>query len=133
MNWLGVAIFGVTYVLISARRLSWLALDRPAAALLGATACVALGVLDPAQALAAVNGPTLLLLLGVMGMGAYLAVDGFFERCDVGNRGHRSRSWRFAPVRSAPARCGPGYPARGRSLIRAPSPRAPRARRPRSR
>ncbi|MCA9520167.1 MAG: hypothetical protein KC609_04320, partial [Myxococcales bacterium] len=61
------------------RRLDWLGLDRPAGALLGAVACVAVGVLTPSQALAAVHGPTLLLLFGVMGMGAFLAIDGFFD------------------------------------------------------
>ncbi|OIP41196.1 MAG: hypothetical protein AUK47_06830 [Deltaproteobacteria bacterium CG2_30_63_29] len=79
MNWLGIAIFLATYVLISARRLSWLGLDRPAGALLGAVACVAFAVLTPSEAVAAVNGPTLLLLFGMMGMGAFLALDGFFE------------------------------------------------------
>ena len=79
MNWLGLAIFTLTYLLISARRLSWLGMDRPAGALLGAVACVALGVLTPQAAVSAVNGPTLLLLFGVMGMGAFLGLDGFFD------------------------------------------------------
>jgi Na+/H+ antiporter NhaD/arsenite permease-like protein len=77
-----VLVFAVTYALISARRLNWLGLDRPAGALLGAVACVALGVLTPADALAAIDGATLLLLFGVMGMGAFLAVDGFFEHIE---------------------------------------------------
>ncbi|HER20068.1 MAG TPA: arsenic transporter, partial [Chromatiales bacterium] len=79
MSWPGVAIFVVTYVLISARRLSWLGFDRPAGALLGAVACVVFGVLAGDEALAAVNAPTILLLFGVMGMGAFLALDGFFD------------------------------------------------------
>src|SRR5690606_5641707 len=79
---LGAAIFLVTYVLISARRLEWLGFDRPAAALLGAVSCVVLGVLSPEEALAAVDGATLLLLFGVMGMGAFLAVDGAFEAAE---------------------------------------------------
>jgi Na+/H+ antiporter NhaD/arsenite permease-like protein len=79
MNWMGILIFAVTYALISARRLSWLGLDRPAGALLGAVACVAFGVLTPERALSAVNGPTILLLFGVMGMGAFLGLDGFFD------------------------------------------------------
>ncbi|MCB9890234.1 MAG: anion permease [Planctomycetes bacterium] len=79
MNWTGVAVFAVTYVLISARRLSWLGFDRPAGALFGAVACVALGVLSPERALQSIHGPTLLLLFGVMGMGACLALDGFFD------------------------------------------------------
>ena len=76
---IGAAVFLVTYGLISARRLSWLAFDRPAGALLGAVACVVLGVLGPKEALGAIDAPTLLLLFGVMGMGTFLAVDDFFE------------------------------------------------------
>ncbi len=83
MNLVAVAIFAVTYVLISARRIAHLGLDRPAAALLGAVACVALGVLTPDAALAAVDGDTLLLLFGVMGMGAFLVVDGFFDALEA--------------------------------------------------
>lgn len=79
MGWIGIIIFIFTYVMISARRMSWLGLDRPAGALLGAVACVVFGVLAPDEALGAVNGPTILLLFGVMGMGAFLALDGFFE------------------------------------------------------
>lgn len=79
MNGWGVGVFVVTYALISARRLRWLGFDRPAGALLGAVACVALGVLSPARALGAIDGPTLLLLFGVMGMGAFLSIDGLFD------------------------------------------------------
>lgn len=79
MSWIGIAIFIVTYVLISARRLSWLGLDRPAGALLGAASCVVFGVLAPSEAIAAVNAPTILLLFGVMGIGAFLDLDGFFD------------------------------------------------------
>jgi len=75
---LGVVVFAITYAVISARRLRWLPLDRPAGALLGAVACVATGVLSPEVALAAIDGATLLLLFGVMGIGAFLARDGFF-------------------------------------------------------
>lgn len=78
----GLVIFTATYVLISARRLNWLPLDRPAVALAGAVACVVFGVLTPEQAAGAVDGGTLLLLLGVMGMGAFLAVGGFFEHLE---------------------------------------------------
>lgn len=82
MSSLGIGIFVLTYVLISARRLSLLGLDRPSGALLGAVLCVALGTLTEDQAIAAVHGPTLLLLLGVMGMGAFLDLDGFFEQLE---------------------------------------------------
>jgi Na+/H+ antiporter NhaD/arsenite permease-like protein len=79
MNPTGIIIFVLTYLLISLRRLSWLGFDRPAGALLGAVTCVVAGVLTPDEALAAVDGATLLLLFGVMGMGAFLVLDGFFD------------------------------------------------------
>jgi Na+/H+ antiporter NhaD/arsenite permease-like protein len=79
----GILIFLGTYVLISLRRLSFLKIDRPAAALLGAVLCVATGALSPQEAGAAVDGSTLLLLLGVMGMGAFLSVDGFFDAAEA--------------------------------------------------
>ncbi len=75
----GVVIFAITYVLISARRLWWLGFDRPAGALAGAVACVVFGVLTPRAAVAAVDTDTLLLLFGMMGLGAFLAIDGFFD------------------------------------------------------
>jgi Na+/H+ antiporter NhaD/arsenite permease-like protein len=83
MSWLGILIFVGTYVLISMRRLSFLKIDRPAAALLGAVLCVVTRVSSPAEAAAAVDGSTLLLLFGVMGMGAFLSVDGFFDDAEA--------------------------------------------------
>ncbi len=76
---LAVAIFALTYLLISGRRFKVLPLNRPAAALLGAALMVATGVLTPAQAYAAVNYDTLVLLLGMMLIAAYLALAGFFD------------------------------------------------------
>ncbi len=73
-------IFFITYLLIAGRRLTVMPLDRPAGALVGAVACVALRVLTPAQALAAINGETLVLLFGLMGIGAFLAEGGLLER-----------------------------------------------------
>ncbi|MEO8181703.1 MAG: SLC13 family permease [Deltaproteobacteria bacterium] len=78
----GIVIFALTYLVISSKRGAWLTLDRPAAALLGAVACVASGVLLPRVALEAVDGSTLLLLFGMMGMGAFLALDGGFEQLE---------------------------------------------------
>jgi Na+/H+ antiporter NhaD/arsenite permease-like protein len=83
VNTVGIAIFALTYLLISSRRLTWLGFDRPAGALLGAVLCVLFRVLTPAQASAAVDGSTLLLLFGVMGMGAFLAIDGFFDHVEA--------------------------------------------------
>ncbi|MBN1944465.1 MAG: hypothetical protein JW797_02260 [Bradymonadales bacterium] len=81
--WLGILVFFVTYVLVSARRLGWLKIDRPTGALAGAVACVLVGLVTPEQAIAAVDGRTLLLLFGMMGMGAFLGVDGFFDRAGL--------------------------------------------------
>ena len=74
------AIFLVTYALIAGRRLRFMPLDRPAGALLGAVACVVFRVLSPKQAIDAVNAETILLLFGLMGMGAFLAEGGLLER-----------------------------------------------------
>ncbi|MBM3986936.1 MAG: arsenic transporter [Planctomycetes bacterium] len=78
--WLGVSIFTVMYLLIAGRRLAWLPFDRPAGALAGAVAMVAFGVLAPREAIDAIHGETLLLLFGLMGIGGFLAADGFLER-----------------------------------------------------
>ena len=72
-------IFGVTYVLISGRQLKILPLNRPAAALLGAVLMVSTGVMTPERAYRAVNYDTLVLLLGMMLISAYLYLAQFFE------------------------------------------------------
>lgn len=77
---LGLTIFGFTYALIVGRRLRWLPLDRPAGAMTGAVLFVACGVLTPRQALGAINGETLALLFGLMGVGAFLAEDSLLDR-----------------------------------------------------
>jgi Na+/H+ antiporter NhaD/arsenite permease-like protein len=65
-------IFAITYVLISGRQLKILPLNRPAAALLGAVLMVSTGVMTPERAYRAVNYDTLVLLLGMMLISAYL-------------------------------------------------------------
>jgi Na+/H+ antiporter NhaD/arsenite permease-like protein len=72
-------IFAITYVLISGRQLKILPLNRPAAALLGAVLMVCTGVLTPERAYRAVNYDTLVLLLGMMLISAYLYLAHFFE------------------------------------------------------
>lgn len=74
-----IAIFCVTYLLISGRQLKVLPLNRPAAALLGTVLMVAFGVLSPEQAYHAVDYDTLVLLLGMMIISAYLCLAGFFD------------------------------------------------------
>lgn len=78
-EWLAIAIFALTYLLISGRRLKILPLNRPAAALLGTVLMVATGVMTPADAYRAVDYNTLVLLLGMMLISAYLALAGFFD------------------------------------------------------
>lgn len=74
-----IAIFALTYVLISGRRLKLLPLNRPAAAMLGTVLMVATGVMTPDEAYAAVDYDTLVLLLGMMLLSAYLFLGGFFD------------------------------------------------------
>ncbi|MBM3858924.1 MAG: anion transporter [Verrucomicrobia bacterium] len=75
---MAVVIFVITYVLISGRRLKVLPLYRPAAALLGAVLMVATGVMSPEQAYRSVDYNTIVLLLGMMLIAAYLHMAGFF-------------------------------------------------------
>jgi Na+/H+ antiporter NhaB len=73
------AIFAITYVLISGRQLKILPLNRPAAALLGAVLMIATGVMTPERAYRAISYDTLVLLLGMMLISAYLYLAHFFE------------------------------------------------------
>jgi Na+/H+ antiporter NhaD/arsenite permease-like protein len=72
-------IFAITYVLISGRQLKVLPLNRPAAALLGAVLMVSTGVMTPEHAYRAVNYDTIVLLLAMMLVAAYLYLAHFFE------------------------------------------------------
>jgi Na+/H+ antiporter NhaD/arsenite permease-like protein len=72
-------IFGITYILISGRQLKILPLNRPAAALLGAVLMVSCGVMTPERAYRAVNYDTIVLLLAMMLVSAYLYLAHFFE------------------------------------------------------
>lgn len=76
---LAILIFAFTYLLISGRRLKLLPLNRPAAALLGTVLMVATGVMTPEEAYRAVDYNTLVLLLGMMLIAAYLFLAGFFD------------------------------------------------------
>ena len=59
-----------------------------------AVLCVVVGVLTPRQAIESVDGRTLLLLFGMMGMGAVLGADGFFDRA-----GFALAAWARTPAR----------------------------------
>ena len=78
-----VAIFAGTYALVSAGRLRWLPLGRPTAALAGAVLMVLVAGLSPAEAYASIDHGTLALLLGMMGIVAYLARAGFFALAEA--------------------------------------------------
>ena len=74
-----LAIFALTYLLLSGRQLRILPLNRPAAALLGTVLMIACGILTPEQAYRAVDYDTLVLLLGMSLISAYLYLAGFFD------------------------------------------------------
>jgi Na+/H+ antiporter NhaD/arsenite permease-like protein len=76
---IALLIFSFTYLLISGRRLKVLPLNRPAAAVLGTVLMVATGVMTPERAYRAVDYDTLVLLLGMMLISAYLCMAGFFD------------------------------------------------------
>ena len=78
-EFLAIAIFCLTYLLISGRRLKILPLNRPAAALLGAVLMVGCGVMTPEATYRSVDYDTLVLLLGMMLISAYLFLAGFFD------------------------------------------------------
>ena len=78
-EFIALGIFAVTYLLISGRQLHILPLNRPAATLLGTVLMVACGVLTPEQAYRAVDYDTLVLLLGMSLISAYLYLAGFFD------------------------------------------------------
>ena len=76
---LAISIFCLTYLLISGRQLKILPLNRPAAALLGTVLMVSCGVLTPEAVYRSVDYDTLVLLLGMMLISAYLCIAGFFD------------------------------------------------------
>ncbi len=92
--------FALSYVGITARRLRWLPVGRPAMALIGATVCVALGAwagppyLGVDDALKSIELHTLSLLLGMMIVAAGLGEAGFFAW---------ATRWLSAKVKTRPA------------------------------
>lgn len=84
---MALAIFLFTYVFIAGARLPFLKLDRPGGALLGALLMVVVGVVTPAEVFGhsphpnqqAIDGDTILLLLGMMLLAEYLSLANFFR------------------------------------------------------
>jgi len=74
-----LAIFILTYILISAQRIPRIKLDRPAGALLGAVLMILSGVMTLEEAYQSIDFNTITLLLGMMILIAYLRMAGFFR------------------------------------------------------
>ncbi|MEM2924232.1 MAG: anion transporter [Methanocellales archaeon] len=74
-----LAIFLLTYIFISMQRFPKMPLDRPAASTVGAVLMILLGVLSFEEAVEAVDYKTIILLLGMMIIVAYLAIAGFLD------------------------------------------------------
>jgi Na+/H+ antiporter NhaD/arsenite permease-like protein len=77
-TWIALAIFLLTYAVLGFGSLPPLLIDRTGAALIGATAMVAFGVLAPDEAVRAIDFQTLALLFGMMIVVAHLRLAGFF-------------------------------------------------------
>lgn len=71
--WTALVVFVLSFIVIAGTRIPFTKLDRPAGSLLGAVGMVALGVVGPEEAARdAVNHDTILLLLGMMIVSAYM-------------------------------------------------------------
>jgi Na+/H+ antiporter NhaD/arsenite permease-like protein len=78
-----VAVFVAAYLVMTARDLRFLPLGRAGGALVGAFLLVAVQVMTPEEAWAAIEPNTLVLLLGMMVIAAALDIAGFFNRAAV--------------------------------------------------
>src|SRR3990167_3361346 len=76
---MALVVFLLTYVFLAGFKLPYIKLDRTAAALVGASAMVGFGVIKPSEIAAAVDVDTLVLLLGMMLLAAYLTRAAFFR------------------------------------------------------
>ena len=75
---LGLIIFILTYIIIGIQNIPRLHINRPAGALLGAVAMVLFGVLNLKEAYSAIDLDTILFILGMMIVVAYVELSGFF-------------------------------------------------------
>ena len=75
---LALAIFLMTYLGLALGRVPGFRIDRTGMAIVGAAAAVATGAIRWDRAVAAVDAHTLVLLFGMMVVGAYLRLSGFF-------------------------------------------------------
>ncbi len=77
---LALLVFLCTYLGIAVGEIPGLQVDRTGIAILGATAMMALGVLQAEEALRYIHVPTLLLLYGLMVLSAQFKIGGFYTR-----------------------------------------------------
>lgn len=77
---LALLVFLCTYLGIAIGEIPGLQIDRTGIAVLGATAMVALGVLETEEALKYIHVPTLLLLYGLMVLSAQFRIGGFYTK-----------------------------------------------------
>ncbi|MGC9203881.1 MAG: SLC13 family permease [Thermoplasmata archaeon] len=75
----GLAIFLITYALISIRRRKGSRITRPTAALFGASLMIIFGVVSVEQALSSIDLNIIFLLIGMMAMVSIFQFSGFFE------------------------------------------------------
>ncbi|MBI5241239.1 MAG: anion transporter [Elusimicrobia bacterium] len=80
--WVAAAVFLLTYLLLSFQSLPKVFIRRPAAALIGAVAMVAGGVVSLDKAYRLVDLDTIVFILGMMILIGYLEVSGFFEKVE---------------------------------------------------
>lgn len=78
---MALAVFLLTYIFLAGFKVPGLKLDRTGAAFIGAAAMVALGIVPPKEIIAAVDVDTIVLLLGMMVLAAYLTRAAFFRAC----------------------------------------------------
>jgi len=76
---IALIIFILTYIVIGVQNIPRLHINRPAGALLGAVAMVLFGVLTLKEAYAAIDLDTILFILGMMIIVAYIETSGFFQ------------------------------------------------------
>ena len=83
-----IAIFVATYVFLAIGEIPGLRIDRTGAALIGAGLMIAFGVVSLPEAYRAVDFDTILLLLSMMILVAYLRLSGFFQLVSKWVAGH---------------------------------------------
>jgi Na+/H+ antiporter NhaD/arsenite permease-like protein len=78
-----LVVFAAVYIGMALGRWPGLRVDRTGIALLGAIALVAAGAVEGADALSAVDAPTILVLFGLMIVSAQFGASGFYDWCST--------------------------------------------------